>query len=248
MYHLYQALLLILLLVAGPAHAGLIFTIEAPGVQSSLVEGDKVIENFDDWSKGVISSNQSANFGTYYVEGKPKIYSARLWGGAGGYGNYMFVSPKHRSSITLELLEPAGYFGFWWSAGDHGNRLKVNTLSEEFDFTTSTIFDSLGNLAPYKGNPTDRFKGQNPGQPYGFINLFALSDDFKIESIMFYGSNFETDNHTIIREIQNPTGTTITSLASTNVTTIPEPSSLGLFGVCLILIIYMFNRRIISLD
>ncbi|BCN27342.1 Npun_F0296 family exosortase-dependent surface protein [Vibrio alfacsensis] len=227
--------LLITFLFFAPVQAGLIFTIDSPGVQRSQVDGTKLVETFDDWSRGNISSDQSADFGTYYIQGTPKILSARLWGGADGIGNYLFVSPRNNSAVTLEFDNPVGYFGFWWSAGDRGNLLQVNTLSNVYDFTTQTIFESIDDLTPYNGNPTNNFLGQNGSEPYGFINIFAESDAFKIESIRFYGSNFETDNHTTISDIQDPTGIVITAVS--------EPSSWAIFGLSLLPILYISRRR-----
>lgn len=224
------------LMLTSPAKAGLLFTIDKPGVQSSQVAGTQIVETFDDWSRGTFRTNQKTSFGEYVVQGTPKVLSARLWGGAGGTGNYLFISPKNSTKVTLNFDSPVGYFGFWWSAGDRGNLLQVNTSIGMFDFTTKSIFNSLEDLTPYKGNPTDNFKGKNPKQPYGYINLFAQSDDYKIKSIMFHGSNFETDNHTIVYERQQPTGTTIESVA------VSEPESLGLFALAALPFLYMRRR------
>jgi hypothetical protein len=123
---------------------------------------------------------------------------------------------------------PVGYFGFWWSAGDGNNRLEVTRADGSVEtFTTQSIINSpalqgspdgngVGVVDGHFGNPTTNsppgVNGQNSGEAYAFVNIYALDEASKITSVRFItsGSGFESDNHTICTElIDTQTGTDV---------------------------------------
>jgi hypothetical protein len=128
------------------------------------------------------------------------------------------VRPTTQPILTAPNLNETngvGYFGFWWSAGDGDNQLTVNMQdSTSVVFTTDAIINSP-NLATtggptgkgHFGNPTANFLGQNDGEAYAFVNIYARNDDSRITDVVFEtigDSGFETDNHTVIAELIDP--------------------------------------------
>ena len=119
-------------MLAGPAaHAQsgpLVFTIEAPGVQTSQVTcpSGLRVENFDSWPVGAVSSSSSVPLLANYTALPGRLFiieQANVFGGAGGSGNY--IATDIGGGYVLTLLQPAGYFGFWWSAGNGNNEITV---------------------------------------------------------------------------------------------------------------------------
>ncbi|WP_026972774.1 hypothetical protein [Aliagarivorans marinus] len=186
------------LAMSASAHAGLILTIEEAGIQDSQVTGTKIVENFDEWGEGSFVEDVETEIGTYSVlSGSGNIVPHGQYGGADGEGNYLFTS-RGGNQIELVFDQPISYFGFWWSAGDGGNLLDVDTLNNSHHFTTQAIYDAEALSDAHMGNPNTNYLGKNKREPYAFVNLFATDQQSRIESIRFYGSNFESDNHTVV--------------------------------------------------
>jgi len=218
-----------------PLRAGLIFTLSEPGAANSSLRAINSVESFDNQSQGRIKESIVTDYGTYRVtQGDARINRASKWGGAVGSGNYLFIPSGGELELTFNSV--VGYFGFWWSAGDRGNKLTVNTLSETLDFTTSDILDSpalmpehFGN--PFWQNPNSRDQYHASWEPFAFVNLFAESGSDLITSIRFHGSNFESDNHTVLGTILPSSGTFISRIGAQPV---PEPDTLALFAIALL--------------
>lgn len=216
-------------------NAALLFTLSPAGLDNAQTTATTNVETFDGLKPGRLSENYVNEFGVYSVtKGKAKVNHANLWGGAGGVGNYLFI-PRGGNEVTLTFNQPVGYFGFWWSAGDAGNKLAVQTRSQSVEFTTADIRFSpaltsqhYGN--PFWGNPASPEQYAARHEPFAFINLFADSPRDFIESIRFYGSNFESDNHTVTTQILPVAGVTVSRFGSTPV---PEPSSLALILIAM---------------
>jgi len=192
-------------LTAPSAFGALVFTIEAPGVTQSTVPG-VTTEDFDD-------NNANNSIGTY---SGGTLMVADVWGGAGGAGRYLFANTSNASTLTFST--PQAYFGMWWSAGDAGNTL-------HFYDGNNVLLDSyvIGDIIPYLnnqyyGNPGGAFQGGNPGEPYAYLNFTATGTD-TISRVVFGGSNFESDNHSVTTERITPPGTRLPDSGSTLVLT-----------------------------
>ncbi len=215
------ALLLLLgvSMLAGPAaHAQsgpLVFTIEAPGVQTSQVicPGGLAVENFDSATPGATTGYISPVLGNYVAPTVQPfiIFAADDFGGAGGAGNY--IATDIGEAYVLTLLQPAGYFGFWWSAGNGNNEITVNLQGGASQtFSTQAIMDAPGLVsgsppAGHFGNPNNPSVGL--GEVYAFVNVFATDSNAKITSIVFSErpggvGRFESDNHSACPDILDP--------------------------------------------
>lgn len=213
------------------AESALIFTIEAPAIQESQVfdsfESDVQYQDFEtvpNWNK-VFRAAHSGN-GSFEWEGVGvyegtggKVKKHNQYGGAEGKGKYLFIkntaglSVDDNPGVTLTFNTPVGYFGFWWSAGDYNNKLKITlTDGSEVNVLTGLVLTSEGFIdekaseGGHMGNPTARHLDKNSREGYAYLNLFAKYEGKKIKKIRFHGKNFETDNHAIFPDITTPTG------------------------------------------
>ena len=225
----------------------ILFTIEGPAIQESQAIS-QVITTEESWEKTLVSTQtfesvphtdevfqKGAQYDSFdwdevgtYVGSGGKIDNHNKYGSAGGIGKYLFIKntgSNHDTNpgVTLTFDIPVAYFGFWWSAGDHNNKLKVTLVDGSVvDVVTSLVlasegFDNrLASEGGHKGNPTAGYIDQNSGEGYAYLNLFVLEEGRKIQSIRFHGTNFETDNHTISTSLLTPTGTTIPLPPSVN--------------------------------
>ena len=224
----------------------LAFTIEAPLVQESNVTcpSGLGLETFNEIPVGDYAS-LDGSIGDYTDPNNAapsiRIFAQAATGGArfpetGATRN--FISTP--SSYLLTLDQPAGYFGFWWSAGDGNNKVTVNMADGSSQvFTTQSILDSGavvgapgGGQNGHYGNPTGaQFGGQLDTELFAFVNIFATNPNAKIESLLFeqdQGSQgeFETDNHTVCADILNPdTGTPILQTGSITIVKEANPES-----------------------
>lgn len=199
-------------ITAHSAQAGIVFTFEAPGVQSSQAS-NITTETFDINPTGVNTPYTSA-IGTYDTA---DIRPADQYGGANGSPYLVVFAPN---STTLTLKSPQAYFGMWWSAGDAANQLEFYSGATLIDsYTTSSLLSSLP--ATYYSNPNAP-AGRNSGEPYAYINFFGTNGT-KFDRIIIGGSNFESDNHSVSAIEQTPTGTPVST---------PEPTGvLGLLAI-----------------
>jgi len=141
------------------------------------------------------------------------------------------------SQTTLNLNSASGYFGLWWSAGDAANVLDfysglngTGTLLAEF--TTANLLKTLPKA--YYGNPNPGTNlGKDSGEPFAFINFFAV-EGTAWNSIIFRnssGSGFESDNYTSRVEAYNPStdgampGVVLEAINGTHAVLIPEPGA-----------------------
>ena len=211
------------------------FTIEAPGIDMpQITETEELalhVQNFDqvpesdEIFRDAYPENDSFNWegiGTYQGSGA-QIDAHNKYGGAGGRESYLFVKEVECTAdlnpgVTLTFDEPVTYFGFWWSAGDHQNKLQVTltdgtvvNVNTQLVLNSDGFINELSSDGGHLGSPTNTYKDQNGDEGYAYLNLFAKTDDQKIEKIRFHGTNFETDNHAITTEIvPNPPGVCIT--------------------------------------
>lgn len=228
----YFALMLVVgVVLPANAEGPLVFSIDNPLVQESTAEDDDLntydFESVSDWYK-VFRADYPDNttivwerVGTYEGTGA-KVDSPNKYGAADGVGKYLFIknteglSIEDNPGVTLTFDEPVAYFGFWWSAGDHANRLQVTlTDGTVFNVETGLVWESEGFIQKlaseggHMGNPTTPFLNQNSHEPYAYLNLTATDENRKIVEVRFHGRNFETDNHTITVNMIDPPGTVI---------------------------------------
>lgn len=199
------------ILLSASAQAGLIFTIENPGVQATTVAGAST-ETFDSAPLGVIGSYASSAIGGTYSGGQ--VITHNLYGGAGAVGQYDVVGLGNTTSQTLQFASPKTYMGLWWSAGDAANKLEfydpANVLLGSY-----VIGDIIPNLsAAYLGNPVT---GENPGEYYAYLN-FTTTAGSQIDHVVFgnvTASGFESDNHSVYDKPITPPGHAVPDAGST---------------------------------
>lgn len=191
------------LLLAQPLHAGIVFTIENPGVQATTVFG-ALTETFNSLTPGPVTTYDSPGIGTFTGG---EIVAANQYGGAGGTGNYYAVGNESHSTLgTLTLNSPQDYVGLWWSAGDPLNILQFfdgAALVGTFD-----VADIVGSgLSPaYYGNPNNR--SEDSGQPFVYLD-FTTTGGTQITSLDFenaIGTGFELDNVSVFGSPITPPG------------------------------------------
>jgi hypothetical protein len=195
------------------AQAGLVMTVDAPGVQSSTVAG-VTNESFNSFGTGQYSTLQTA-VGTLSTSGSLAIVPADIYGGAGGTGNYFALGAQSGSAdpVTLTFRGPESYFGIWWSAADANNT--VTFYSGSSALMTYNSASAFGFATPgdaYYGNPNNM---GDTGEPFAYLN-FNVTDGSTFTSVVFSnngmtGTGFEADNFSI--------------------GTVAEPSSLVLAGL-----------------
>ena len=221
----------------------LVFTISAPLSQESTVTCTNGfgVETFN----GITVADYALLSGSIgqYTDPNNAAPSIRIFAQAPTGGAQFPSLPTNfistPSSYLLTLDQPAGYFGFWWSAGDGNNKVTVNMSDGSSQvFTTQSILDSgavLGSPGSgqngHYGNPTTAFSGQLDTELFAFVNIFATNPNAKIESLLFEqvqgaGGEFESDNHTVCADILNPdTGTPIPQEGSITIVKEATPES-----------------------
>jgi hypothetical protein len=219
----------------------IVVTYGAPGQEnaSSIVAANANtlgVETFDSQSLG--SAGVTTNFGTGGLiegtySGDPMIAPPSLYGAAGGVGNQIDAlhgTEGYTVSLTTAGIPGVNYFGFWLSALDGGNELTFYRSGVAVGtYDPAQLVAALGTCTssnPYCGNPNANFLGQDPTQPYAFVN-FVDTDGF-FDEIAFTeapgaGGNYESDNHTVA--YCSNAGSCVTG---NNL--IPEPLTLSLFG------------------
>jgi hypothetical protein len=204
------------------SYAGVIFSVEAPGVQTTPVVGAGV-ENFNSAPLGLIGGGGYASAGVDGVYTGGQVIPPDVWGGAGGAGQYAVVGLGVSSSQTLQFNAGKTYFGMWWSAGDINNQLQIFGAGNSL-LASYAIGDIIPLLSPaYFGNPNG---GGNGGEAYAYLNFTTTGGDL-MDHIVFNqiggGGGFETDNHSSYGLPIDPPGTIL-----------PEPGHWAMMGLTLI--------------
>lgn len=242
------------LLTAG-AQAAIIFTAEAPGVQTSVLcpatFATCLVETFDPGDGGLAPGSDlngyvsSATGLTYtgdgiFLSGNPADYPPPpgtpddyRFGGANAT-NYVSVGVQDGSntgSYEIDFAGDAFYFGFFWGAGDNRNKLTFYDGATEVG--TFLVGDIIASLLPgHYGNPNG---GYNSAEPYAFLN-FTATLGVKFTRVVVSNDNpssgpqsgFETDNHTISR---------------VPIDIVPEPATFGLAGMALLALGMKLRKR-----
>jgi len=211
-------IILTTLIAMQTAHAGIIFTTEAAGVQQTSVAGT-VTESFNLLPVGPLAAYAS-EIGQYSAGGQ--VSSPNAWGGS-GQSLYLAVGAQSSTlSYSVDFVRDLNFFGIYWAAGDRLNELRFyngNSLIQSF--STAQVFAGLSSA--YDGNPNT---GANRSEKYAYLNFFTTGNT-TFNRVQFYNAGtstgFETDNHSI-REFVNPVVETQT----------PEPATLLLTGAAFI--------------
>jgi hypothetical protein len=148
---------------------------------------------------------------TYTTDNGGKVQENDQYGGYDS-GNYLGV-PATRST-TLTLATAAQYFGFYFTAGDANNLIKIysgNTLL--LSFSTQSLIDMLPNTAGskitaingdkystvnYYGQPVSNLNGNEPYAYLHFVTDGTQTFDRIVLSQQGSAAIFESDNHSIL--------------------------------------------------
>lgn len=194
------------LAVAAQSQSPLTLTyIENPGAVNTSLK-DTSVTDFSKWANNGAGAYKDLTWSGVGTIDDVYMQKANLYGGATGTGVYPVQSAapggvggsKAVDETVLTLNKPSSYFGLWWSAGDPYNTLSFysgNTLIASFN--TKTLLDALP--SSYFGNPTKAFKGQDGGEPFAFLNVFA-KPGVTWNKVVFDNpgsSGFESDNWTV---------------------------------------------------
>jgi hypothetical protein len=205
--HVFKVLVAVTSLVAAvSSHAGLVFTIENPGVEASTVPG-VTTETFNSQPIGPFSGSVMGGLGSLSTGGN--IVAPDAFGGAspppGGSDYYAVGVQSGQLQSTLTLATPQHYFGMYWSAGDAGNQL------EFFDHGTLLASYVVASITPsltpaYYGNPNN---GLDSSEPFVYLD-FTTTGASAITSVVFLnastGSGFEMDNFSVTSQQITPPG------------------------------------------
>lgn len=212
------------------------FYISAPTVQNTFVSGAE-IETFNTASTGACPTtwvtDSSTTIGTITTTGC-SVTAANQYGGAtSGAGSNQLVRPSgsgtnyvsvpSNKSVTLTLAQAENYLGFWWSAGDATNTIRLYSGGVNGDlvgtFSTGTLVNLLnggaGTITPlsgsgtyntcdYYGNPVRvaSLCGNLSGsEPFAYVHLVG-SNGLTFDTVVFSQGNsggFEFDNMAIAR-------------------------------------------------
>ena len=218
------ALIVIALAIAlNTSYAAIVvnFTLSAPGVQQSPLQGQtgSFTETFNSLNTGLLPASGTLAIGSYTSTGI-SIFNADAWGGAGGTGRYASTGSSKTLSVTLN---PSRYLGFWWSAGNSGNLVRIygagSTLLATFDSTVipaligpknapNNVLAADGQTysgALYYGNPNGSFgTPASLNEPYAYVNLRLSDRDATFSRIDLTGPGFEFDNLTVSSAYYDP--------------------------------------------
>jgi hypothetical protein len=198
---------------SNPADANVSFILSPPGGPGGLNQSSSfqsspgsLTETFNSLTSGALPGSGTLAVGSFTATGS-SILPADQWGGAGGVG-------KYAASGYLKLdIVPSKYLGFWWSAGDSGNTVKLYGAGSTLlgTFSAASIQTILGTLsspnsvvasdnqtysgALYYSNPN--LPMPNTNEPYAYVNLGLDNPALSFTSVEFFGGGFEYDNITI---------------------------------------------------
>lgn len=209
------------------------FYLSGPNVLNTFAPG-AVVETFDGFTPGQPCPTTWPTVGTITVTGSGygcRINNADAFGGAtrgatatavtrpSGSGT-PYVSVGSNSTVTLSLTQAETYLGFWWSAGDANNSIKLYTGGTSGKlvgtFSTASLVAMLNNgsgsiqaldgssyaTCNYYGNPVRTTSTCGGGrEPFAYVHLVATGG-LNFDTIVFsQGSSggFEFDNMAISR-------------------------------------------------
>lgn len=220
---------LFIVVTLSTAKASMIFSVEAPGVQSTSVAG-VLTETFNVLPNSSLGS-YSSSIGTYSPGAV--VVSPDAYGGA-QQSNYVSIGAQSSTTTySLTFNAPQTFFGLYWQAADGLNELQFYRGSNLLrSFNSAEVFSGLSQA--YFGNPNN---GLNNVERFAYINFFAVKGS-SFDRIVFnnpgFVTGFETDNHSILAPvIERP---------FLNASDVPEPATLALTGAAFIALA-LYRRR-----
>ncbi|HHP7231502.1 MAG TPA: hypothetical protein ACFCUY_11675 [Xenococcaceae cyanobacterium] len=200
-------------LTANPIQAFTV-TVEDPKIQSPQVTENVFTIDFNDLtvnSTGSFSKSNDIDSITYSYGGDLLVTNTDIYGGADN--SYYLHEAEAKLGYNITVDQEQKYFGFWWSAGDGGNKIIFKRDGAIVrTFNTQNVIDTLAGLSnteDYYCNPTPLFPNEVCHEPYVFINFFFENGETYDEIVIENnneGSNFESDNHTFSVTPQPPRG------------------------------------------
>ena len=213
-------------------------TYEKPGVESAITASICVgmsscllaEENFNGSFSG------ATDFGTAGIihgiySGNYSVFTPDQYGSAHGQGDYIVTFSN--AGYTIDLSHSAAipginYFGFWLSALDSGNELELLRDGVVlFTYSPADFRAAIAGDPAYFGNPDGTFRGDNPVEPYAFVDFVDLDgyfDEVKMWELPYIGG-YESDNHTVGYVAPPAIEQSLFSVSA-----IPEPTALSLLG------------------
>ncbi|AXE53857.1 putative Ig domain-containing protein [Aurantimicrobium sp. MWH-Uga1] len=237
---------------ASASNPTLNFYISPPTVQNTYVAGAE-IATFNSYTTGACptawTSDTSTSIGTITTTGcsisGPNQYGGATTGAGGaalsrpsGNGTNYASVPSNKT-VTLTLDQPESYLGFWWSAGDANNTVKLYSGGTSGTlvgtFTTASLVSLLNNgvgsitaidntsyqSCEYFGNPvltTSRCGNLTNTEPFAYVHLIG-ANGLTFDTLVFsQGSSggFEFDNMAIARNVNTPATSLISFPAELN--------------------------------
>lgn len=217
--------------------------VAAPNVVTSPATGGTAFtDTFDSWQRRLYTAPATGALGTYELSSASalRVQNSDQYGGAGNTRYAAFGAQSGTAgAITLNLSNPATFFGLWWSAVDANNGISLYNGDTFLTRFTGAELISLFAASPtltaqngtsyqtsaYLGKP-----GTNPRQnatEYYAYTMFRVSG-LTFTRVVFDNSGttatgFEMDNLQIRTGDFTIPGSTVL-LRSYEVQAVPEPS------------------------
>jgi hypothetical protein len=231
----YVPVMLLAVLLAGVANAGVVLTVEDHSIQSSQVPG-VVVEMFDGFAAGTYRQ-LTTQVGTMTSPAPGQsIVNADAFGGAGSGGRYFQIGGSNGANTsTLSLPAASTYLGLYLCAADDAEGIEL--------FSGNKLVASLNNAVllpqiqgPYAHNPS------NPNsifEPFAFLNFFATGGTTfdRVDFTTIAPSGLELDNLSIGTGPVEARGTVIE-----NGVVVPEPQ---VFPLLIVLAILVTSRTLV---
>ncbi|RVT93873.1 PEPxxWA-CTERM sorting domain-containing protein [Sphingomonas crocodyli] len=185
-------------LVAAPASAAVIVSVEGAGVAAPTLSGYTFVR---DTLNGNINGGANLAFGNSGITGTTSSgwitsADANVYGGVGGTGKYGSVS----GTATINLSTSVNYFGLWGSALDGNNAVAL--------YNNDTLLGTWALQSVLQGSPTfsnayfgNPFGGGNTGEAYAFFNFKSDTAFNRVQLIQNGGGGFEFDDLTVGQSI-----------------------------------------------
>lgn len=234
-----------LLLVPGQSARGISISVyvAAPNTVSSPATGGTALtDTYDSWQRRLYTAPVTGAVGTYQLSSTSalRVQDSDQYGGAGNTRYAAFGAQTGTSgAITLNLSNPATFFGLWWSAIDANNGISFYSGNHFLMRFTGADLISLFSASPtltaqngalYQSSAYSGKPGTNPPQNTAEYYAYTM---FRVSGLAFTrvvfdnsgsaASGFEMDNLQIRTGNFTIPGTTVL-LRSYEVQAVPEPS------------------------